>query len=154
SCGGLIMIDVRRARAETPGCEHVVHFNNAGAALMPRAVLETTQAHLEREATIGGYEAAEEAGERLRDVYRSIARLIGAGPDEIAVIENATRAWDMAFYSVPFKAGDRIVTSMAEYASNFISFLQLRERGVAVEVVPNDAVGQIDLDALARSLER
>src|SRR5205807_1567095 len=100
-------------------------FDNAGAALMPQVVLETTRAHLAREATVGGYEAAEEAAERLQNVYRSIARLIGARPDEIAVIENATRAWDMAFYSVPFKPGDRIVTSMAEYASNFISFLQM-----------------------------
>ncbi len=147
--------DLARARAETPGCAEVDHFNNAGAALMPRAVYETVQAHLERELLIGGYEAADEAEERLAAVYTSIARLINAAPDEIAVIENATRAWDMAFYSVPFRLGDRILTSVAEYASNYIPFLQMQQRhGVVVEVVPNDPDGTLDVAALERALER
>ena len=51
-------IDVASARRETPGCEHVVHLNNAGAALMPDVVLRTVVEHLELEARIGGYEAA------------------------------------------------------------------------------------------------
>jgi selenocysteine lyase/cysteine desulfurase len=74
-------------------------------------------------------------------------------PAEIAVVENATRGWDMAFYAIPFQPGDRILTSMAEYASNVIAFLQVAERGVEVEVVPNDEFGQIDVEALARMLD-
>ena len=78
-------VDVARVRAETPGCEHVLHFNNAGAALMPRPVLDATVGHLELEARIGGYEAADEAAERIAATYDAAARLIGAAPDEIAV---------------------------------------------------------------------
>ena len=133
--------DLQRARQDTPGCDHVLHFNNAGASLMPRPVLEATIAHLQLEAQIGGYEAADHANDAIEHVYDAAAALIGCSRDEIAIIENATRAWDMAFYSIPFKPGDRILTAMAEYASNYIAFLQVTQKtGAMVEVIPNTTV--------------
>jgi cysteine desulfurase / selenocysteine lyase len=143
--------EVARLRAETPGCATVVHLNNAGASLQPKAVLDTHLAHLRREAQIGGYEAQEEAQPRIDAVYASVARLIGAaGPDEIALLENATRAFDMAVYAVPLAAGDVILTSTAEYHSMFVTYLHLARRGIVVEVVPADASGQIDVGALRK----
>ena len=141
--------DVDKARAETPGCRNVLHFNNAGAALMPEAVISAVTDHLCSEAEIGGYEAAEAANGALENAYDSIARLIGSQRDEIAIVENATRAWDMAFYSIPFRAGDRILTSTAEYASNYIAYLQVsRNTGTSVEVVPSDETGRLSVERL------
>ena len=150
------MIDVARARAETPGCRDVVHLNNAGAALPTRAVLDTVIKHLELEARIGGYAAADAVAERSRAVYSSVASLLGAATDEIALVENATRAWDMVAYSLgaSFAPGDRILTSRAEYASNVIGLLQLARRtGAQVEVVPDDESGQLSVDALRGLLD-
>jgi cysteine desulfurase/selenocysteine lyase len=150
---GLTGVEIERVRAETPGCAAVVHFNHAGASLMPQPVIDATVGHLEREARIGGYEAADEAGARLEALYDSVARLINGGRDEIAIVENATRAWDMAFYAIPLSPGDRILTTVAEYASNVIAFLQVAERGVSVEVIPNDESGQVSVNALSEMLD-
>lgn len=148
------MIDLDRARAETPGTAHVLHFNNAGSALPPRPVIDAVASHLDLEARIGGYEAAAEAAGALEAVYGSVARLINCAPDEVALVENATRGWDMGFYALAFAPGDRILTAQAEYASNVIAYLQAARRfGASVEPVPNDATGQIDIEALERMVD-
>jgi cysteine desulfurase/selenocysteine lyase len=150
-----MIFDLARARSETPGCANVLHFNNAGAALMPQPVLDATITHLQLEAQIGGYEAAEAAHEAVEHTYDAVAALIGCDREEVAIIENATRAWDMAFYSIPFQPGDRILTAVAEYASNYIAYLQIaRKTGAVVEVIPNDEHGQVSVDALRQMLEK
>jgi selenocysteine lyase/cysteine desulfurase len=147
-------LDVDAVRADTPGTANVLHFNNAGAALPPRPVLDAQVHHLEREAAIGGYEAEAEAEERLARTYDAIARMLGCAPDEVALLENATRAWDMAFYGVPFSEGDRILTSRSAYASNHIACLQVAERtGAEVEVVPSTGHGEIDVGALRSMMD-
>jgi selenocysteine lyase/cysteine desulfurase len=149
-----MVLDVQRARHETPGCENVLHFNNAGAALMPQQVLHATIGHLQLEALVGGYEAAAQAHEAVEHVYTAAAALLGCQRDEIAIVENATRAWDMAFYAVPLGPGDRILTAVAEYASNYIAFLQMaRKTGAVVEVIPNDESGQISVAALRQAID-
>lgn len=142
-------------RAETPGTSHVAHFNHAGSSLPPQPVLDATIDHLTLEATIGGYEAAAAASDRLEAVYASIARLLNAQPAEIALVENATRGWDMAAYAIPFQSGDRVLTTPWEYASNLVAILQLAKRhNLVIDIVPNDAHGQVDLDALETALAR
>ena len=145
--------EVARFRNETPGCAQVVHFNHSGSSLMPQPVVDAVIDHTNLEAEIGGYEAEDAVNARFQGVYESVARLLNASAAEIALVENATRAWDMAFYAIPFAPGDRILTSISEYASNVIAFLQIGKRGVTVEVVPNDEHGQISLDALAAMLD-
>ncbi|MEA2010821.1 MAG: aminotransferase class V-fold PLP-dependent enzyme [Actinomycetota bacterium] len=143
------MIDIPAARSDTPGTAFVAHFNNAGASLMPRPVLETITGYLEEESRLGGYETASAHAEDLEAVYHTVARLIGADQSEIALADSATRAWDLAFTAMRFSEGDRILTTTSEYASNVIAFLQVAERtGVSVEVVPDRATGEIDVDAL------
>jgi cysteine desulfurase/selenocysteine lyase len=147
-------IDLARIRSETPGIAHRIHFNSAGAALMAQPVLDAMIAYLRREAAIGGYEAAAELAPRLDGVYDSVARLIGARRNEIALVENATVAWQMAFYSLAFRPGDRILTARAEYAANYVAFLQVARRtGAVIEVIPDDANGVLDSAALERMID-
>ncbi|MHC8299940.1 aminotransferase class V-fold PLP-dependent enzyme [Pseudomonas sp. ZS1P83] len=142
-------MNIEQLRADTPAVAQLIHFNNAGAALMPTPVIEVMTRHIQLEASLGGYEAAGKQSAELENVYGAIGRLINAQPDEIAVIENATRAWDMAFYSLPLQPGDVVLTSTTEYAGNYIPYLQLKkQRGIEIRVIPNDEHGQVSLPAL------
>ncbi|MCH8924715.1 MAG: aminotransferase class V-fold PLP-dependent enzyme [Proteobacteria bacterium] len=147
-------LDLDRLRAETPGVANRIHLNNAGAGLMPAPVIAALKDHIDLEAAIGGYEAEEREAARLEGVYDSIARLIGARRDEIALTENATVAWDLAFYAFDFAPGDRILTARAEYAANYIAYLQVAQRtGAVIEVVPDDADGVLDPVALEAMID-
>lgn len=147
-------IDIDLVRMETPGCAHVLHFNNAGASLMPEPVLSSIKGYLELEARIGAYEVEERARNMVERLYLSTSHLLGCHPSEIAFLENATRAWDMAFYSIPFLPKDRILCSESEYSSNYIAFLHMAKKvGVSVEVIPNDEYGQISLKSLETAID-
>lgn len=146
-------MDIEQLRADTPGCATALHLNNAGAALMPRPVYEAMTAHLAREYATGGYEARDEAAAQIEAAYRSIATLLNADPGEIAIVENATRALDMGFHAITLAPGDVILTSVAEYASNYLAYLRAAETtGAIVRIVPNDAAGQLDTAALGQLL--
>jgi cysteine desulfurase/selenocysteine lyase len=146
--------DIARLREETAGCEQSTFFNNAGASLQPRPVVARVIKHLRLEEWLGGYEAADRVRDELEGVYGSVARLLHCAPAEIALQENATRAWEMAFYSLRFAAGDRIVTAANEYASNYIAFLQVAQRtGAEICVVESDQAGEVDLEALRKLLD-
>jgi cysteine desulfurase / selenocysteine lyase len=147
-------LDVERARQDTPGCLTVAHLNNAGASLQPSAVTNAVIAHLQLESKMGGYEAAARAAANVENTYAAVARLLSCATNEIALVENATRAWDMAFYSITFAPGDRILTTSAEYASNAIALLHVAQRtGARVEVLNDDEHGQLDIADLARRLD-
>eukprot|EP00982_Pelagococcus_subviridis_P010232 30980-Pelagococcus_subviridis.AAC.11 len=155
---GLSEVEVNRARAETPAyCDDgdVAHFNSAGSSPPPKPVLDAQLEYLAVEANLGGYETAELSKRELRRPYAELATMLGCERDEIAITQSATSAWQLAFSSLErtFARGDRVLVARAEYASNYIAYLQASERtGVVVEVIPSDAYGQVDADALDATL--
>jgi cysteine desulfurase / selenocysteine lyase len=148
------MLSVEQVRADTPACREVVHLNNAGSSLPPSVVLDRVIDHLRLEAAIGGYEAADRVADELASVYHTIAATIGAGPDEIAIMDSATRAWLAAFTAIPFTPGDRILTTRAEYSSNIIAMMAAaKHRGVTIQPIPSTESGEVSVDALAAALD-
>ncbi len=141
--------DWLRLRAQTPGAEKAAYFNNAGAALMPKPVIEAVKAHLDLEAEIGGYEAARDQAAAIDEVYCSVGAVIGAPPENIALTANATDAYARALSSIPFEKGDVILAAWSEYASNQIQLISLARRlGLEILRAPQRAAGGADLDAL------
>lgn len=119
---------IKTWRNDTPGCKHRNHLNNAGAALMPKPVIDAIQNHLELEAQIGGYEAEDAASEDVQKAYTAVSDLIGAVSGNIAMVENATVATSQALSAFDFELADTIITTNVDYSSNQIMLLNLSKR--------------------------
>ena len=140
---------VDRWRAETPGCSHVIHLNNAGAALMPQPVINAIVEHIQREANFGGYESADDAASAVHDAYAAVASLIGAQPRNVAIVENATVAYFQAVSAFDFRPGDLIVTTRNDYISNQLAFLSLaRRQGVEIHRAVDLQSGGVDPESV------
>ncbi|MDB4920109.1 MAG: aminotransferase class V-fold PLP-dependent enzyme [Mucilaginibacter sp.] len=145
--------EVQQLRAETGGTAKRIHFNNAGASLPPDIVVDTVINYLNEEAIYGGYETEYKYRELLDDTYTQIARLINADTDEIAIVENASAAWGMAFNGIDFKKGDVVITSEMEYVTNLIGFLNAQKTyGIEFKVISNDEHGNFSLAALKNAI--
>ena len=145
--------EVLKFREESGTPNEKIHFNNAGSSLNPTIVVDTVVNYLREEAIIGGYEADFKYKPDLEYTYDLIAKLINSERDEIAIVENASTAWGLAFNGIKFNDGDVIITSEMEYITNLIGFIHLRKtKGITVQVVPNDEQGNFQLEALEASI--
>ncbi len=147
------MLDIDLVRQQSAACSSLIHFNNAGSALSPDSVTEAVIKHIRLEQQLGGYEAAQAAEAGINNFYRAMASLLNCQPGEIAFIENATRAWDLALSSIPLSAGDEIITFGSEYASNYMGLLHLaKQKQLQLTLAPLNAEGLVDLEQLEQMI--
>lgn len=149
----LARIDVERVRAETSGVDHRIHVNNAGASPPPDVVLDAVIDYLRAEARDGGYETAAARQVDLDRTYGEASLMLGCEQDEVAFQQNASQAWWAAFNSIPLASGDRILATSAEYVSSGIALVRAAERGIDVDLIPDDEDGQTSVAALEGMLD-
>lgn len=149
------MLDINSLREDTPGCQTKIHFNNAGASLMPVPVLKSMKDYLDHEAAVGGYEAADSKKDNIQKFYKSTARLINAAERNIAFTSSATNSFARALSCVPFEKGDSILIANEDYISNQLAFLSIQKRfGIQLIRAASDARGGVDINDMKRLMEK
>ncbi|AEV98053.1 aminotransferase V [Niastella koreensis] len=145
--------EIQAIRAETAGTAARIHLNNAGASLPPDVVIKTMVDFLREEALLGGYEIEAKYRTQLDHTHELIAQLINANRDEIALVENASAAWDLAFNGLHFEPGDEVIVSEMEYISNVLGLLNAQKmNGIVIKVIPNNAAGIFPLHELEAAI--
>lgn len=145
--------EVQAIRAETSGTAERIHFNNAGASLPPDVVVKTMVDFLQEEAVYGGYETEAKYRKQLDHTHVLIAQLINANADEIALVENASAAWEIAFNGLNFQPGDEVIVSEMEYVSNVLALLNAQKLyGIVIIKIPSDAAGNFPVNALEAAI--
>src|SRR6476659_9856043 len=148
-------VELTQWRADTPGCAHRNHLNNAGAALMPKPVIDAIHDHIRLESEIGGYEAEAARQDAVAAVYDEIGAVVGAPARNMAIVANATAGFVQSLSAFDLKRGDVIVTSRCDYVSYQITFLSLAKRvGIEIRHAPDLPEGGIDAGAVREILRR
>ncbi|BBM87599.1 aminotransferase class V-fold PLP-dependent enzyme [Candidatus Uabimicrobium amorphum] len=147
------MLNIKQLRKDTPGVEHVLHLNNAGASLAPTPVVHAMTDYLQREALHGGYELANRSQRNIEKVYHSLAQLLRCSSDEIAITESGTHAWNSIVYGLNFNKGDTILVSRSEYGSNIASLRHICQKtGAQLGFIEHNAQNQVRLESLKKLL--
>ncbi len=150
-------MDIDQIRADTPALNDVTFMNAAGSSISPEPVYNGMAFILDEEARIGGYHTHYKYEQELEvDLYASVAQLINCKPSEVAIVENATVAWQKIFYSLAltWKKGDIILSSTTEYGANLIAFMHVKKLyGVETIVLPDNELGEIDVIAMDAQIE-
>jgi selenocysteine lyase/cysteine desulfurase len=142
-------------RADTPGCEHVIHLNNAGASLMPEPVVRAIREHIELESVAGGYESEDRKAAAIAETYDLLARFLHCQARNIAITANATAGFVQALSAFDFAPGDAIVTSRCDYTSNQIQYLSLAKgRGVEIRHADDLPEGGVDADSVRKLIRK
>lgn len=147
-------MNVELLRAQTPGCKQKIHFNNAGASLMPQSVIDAMQNYLTFESVTGGYEAADSKADEIAGFYSSTARLLNCKAANIAFASSATNAFARALSCIPFQEGDSILLANEDYISNQIAFLSLQKRfGIQILRAKSKPEGGVDVEDMKRLMD-
>ncbi|HNV31080.1 MAG TPA: aminotransferase class V-fold PLP-dependent enzyme, partial [Cyclobacteriaceae bacterium] len=147
-------MDIELLRQQTPGCAEKIHFNNAGASLMPQSVIDAMVDHINLETTSGGYEAADLKAKEITGFYDSAAQLINCKATNIAFTSSATNSFSRALSCIPFQEGDSILLANEDYISNQIAFLSLQKRfKIKILRAASLASGGVDVDDMKHLMD-
>ncbi|WP_233544951.1 aminotransferase class V-fold PLP-dependent enzyme [Pseudooceanicola sediminis] len=148
-------LDIEALRAATPALPGVVHFNAASSGLVPRAVLEAMQAHLQAEAALAPHEAGVAVADAIEAARAAAARLIGARAEEVALTTGSSQAWNAAFHALPaLQGGDRVLVGAHEWGGNVFTLVEAARRsGAVIETIPTGPDGRMDTGALAAMMD-
>lgn len=124
--------------AKQPNDENIIFMNSAGASLMSIAVVQSIKNYLDLEAQVGGYEVMIKHQDLYQGVYAEAAKLLNCHAKNIALCESATNGYNNAISAIPFEHGDKILTSILDYSSNYMLYHWLQKRfGVTIHFINN-----------------
>lgn len=131
----------------------MIYLNAASHGLPDERVQARILAHVRRESEVGPIVAAREAEEEIASVWAKVATLVAAPPEEIALTQTTMNGWSAAIGALPLQ-GSRVLVTPDEWGECVQALNQLgSSRQMRIEVMKTTPDGDLDLDALAASID-
>lgn len=140
------MEDMQKIREQFPVTKHKMFLNHAAQSPLPKPVADAVRKYANDCSNFGTSSIElDDNGKRY------FAKLIGAKPGEIALIENTSVGLNIAANVLDYPAGSKIVTTDLEYPSVVYPWLR-KSLGVKVHYVKN-VNGKVLLDDMEKAVD-
>jgi cysteine desulfurase/selenocysteine lyase len=140
------MEDIEKIREQFPITKNKTFLNHAAQSPLPKPSVEAITKYVNDFSNHGS--ASNEWNDYGKPYF---AKLIGAKPEEIALVENTSMGLNIAANVLDFARGSNVVTTDLEYPSVVYPWLR-KKLGVKVNYV-NNACGRILLDDMERVID-
>jgi selenocysteine lyase/cysteine desulfurase len=120
-----------------PITQELVYLNTAASSPLSSPVKGAIETCLHDQLSDSGLKYHDKRDERQAAVRRKVAKLIGASPDEIAILRNTGEGLSVVASGLDWQEGDNVVTNDLEHPTNMYPWMNLEDRfGVEVRIVP------------------
>jgi selenocysteine lyase/cysteine desulfurase len=150
-------MNIAAARSFFPGTRNQVFLDAACVSLMPTQAEEALRQLGERLLTCPARDASahhialDQTADQPR---REAARLIGARPEDIALVESTTQGLQAVATAVPLRRGDRVLVGETEFLGLAVPWIPMQQRdGFHIDVVPCRA-GRLLADDFAQRIDK
>jgi cysteine desulfurase/selenocysteine lyase len=138
-------------RKEFPITENYIYLDHSGVAPMSLRVKDAIRKLLGESAEGGAFHYPKWA-QRVSEIRSACARLINAGPDELAFVKSTSHGLSIVAEGLDWKPGDNVLIYEKEFPSNIYPWLNLKRKGVEVRIVPSRE-GKILIDDIEKLID-
>lgn len=143
-------------RADIPFLEEVIYLDAASTTPTPQPVVDAMCQyfyHFNANTGRGAYRVAVQVTSKFEETRSKLARFINCSENEVIFTKNTTEAINMVANGYKFKKGDSVIVPNIEHHSNLVPWLNLKKRGVKVNIVKADKYGVVDPADVERAID-
>jgi cysteine desulfurase / selenocysteine lyase len=139
-------------RAAMPAAKNWSYLDHAAMSPLTQPAAEAFKRWL-NEAVETGNPVWPQWVKEVEATRATAAAMIGAHPEEIALVGNTTAGISLVAEGVDWREGDNIVTLADEFPSNVYPWFNVADRGVETRRVPTEPSGELDPNRLADAVD-
>jgi cysteine desulfurase / selenocysteine lyase len=136
--GAVPAFDVDCVRKDFPILGDIIYLDNAATSFSPEPVIEAMvefEHNYRANVGRGVHRLTRIASQRYWHGHEKIAEFIGGKAGVTVFTKNTTESINMVAQGLPWKSGDRILTTILEHHSNLLPWMNLARKGVATDSV-------------------
>ncbi|MBI5679285.1 MAG: cysteine desulfurase [Methanobacterium sp.] len=144
-------------RADIPLLEELIYLDAASTTPTPEPVLRAMQdyyRHFNANIGRGAYKTAVKATNKFENAREKIAKFINSKQNEVIFTKNTTEAINLVSNSLEFKKGDSIIVPNIEHHSNFIPWLNLKDKGINLKIIKTNKYGVINPADIEKAVDK